>query len=63
MNLDEPDSKCDLNHLRDAAAAKSVDIALCNSFAFGGHNVSLVFGAPSTRRRRGGPDRALAHPF
>ncbi len=43
-NLDEPDSKCDLNHLRDTASAKSVEIALSNSFAFGGHNVSLVFG-------------------
>jgi 3-oxoacyl-[acyl-carrier-protein] synthase II len=62
MNLDEPDSKCDLNHLRDAAAAKSVDIAICNSFAFGGHNVSLVFGTPSTRCRRGGPDRSPAQP-
>jgi 3-oxoacyl-[acyl-carrier-protein] synthase II len=52
MNLDEPDSKCDLNHLRDNSVAKSVDIAMSNSFAFGGHNVSLVFGPPSTRRRR-----------
>jgi 3-oxoacyl-[acyl-carrier-protein] synthase II len=52
MNLDEPDSKCDLNHLRDNGVAKSVDIAMSNSFAFGGHNVSLVFGPPSTRRRR-----------
>jgi 3-oxoacyl-[acyl-carrier-protein] synthase II len=51
-NLDEPDSKCDLNHLRDNAAAKSVDIAMSNSFAFGGHNVSLVFSLPSTRNRR-----------
>lgn len=56
MNLDEPDSKCDLNHLRDNAVAKPVEIAMSNSFAFGGHNVSLVFGPPSTRRRRGGPD-------
>ncbi len=52
MNLDVPDSKCDLNHLRDNGVAKSVDIAMSNSFAFGGHNVSLVFGPPSTRRRR-----------
>ena len=56
MNLTEPDSKCDLNHLRDDAVAKSVEIAMSNSFAFGGHNVSLVFGLPSTRRRRGAPN-------
>jgi hypothetical protein len=43
-NLDEPDSKCDLNHLRGNAVAKSVEIAMSNSFAFGGHNVSPVFG-------------------
>lgn len=43
-NLDEPDSRCDLNDLRDTALAKSVEIALPNSFAFGGHNVGLVFG-------------------
>ena len=42
--LDEPDSKCDLNHLRGNAGAKSVEIAMSNSFAFGGHNVSPVFG-------------------
>jgi 3-oxoacyl-[acyl-carrier-protein] synthase II len=54
MNLDDPDGKCDLNHLRDNAAAKSVEIAMSNSFAFGGHNVSLVFGPPSTRLRRTG---------
>ena len=56
MNLNEPDSKCDLNHLRDNAVAKSVEIAMSNSFAFGGHNVSLVFGSASTRRHRGSSD-------
>jgi 3-oxoacyl-[acyl-carrier-protein] synthase II len=59
-NLDEPDSKCDLNHLRDNSVAKSVEIAMSNSFAFGGHNVSLVFGPPSTHRRRGAPDSVEA---
>jgi 3-oxoacyl-[acyl-carrier-protein] synthase II len=58
MNLDTPDGKCDLNHLRDNAVAKSVQIAISNSFAFGGHNVTLVFGTPSTRCRRGAPDSA-----
>jgi len=57
-NLDEPDSKCDLNHLSGDAVSKSVDIAMSNSFAFGGHNVSLVFSGPSTRHRRGVPGSA-----
>ncbi|MDD4868309.1 MAG: beta-ketoacyl synthase N-terminal-like domain-containing protein, partial [Mycobacterium sp.] len=56
-NLQQPDSKCDLNHLREAAA-KSVDIAISNSFGFGGHNVSLVFGQPSTAGRRRAADFA-----
>jgi 3-oxoacyl-[acyl-carrier-protein] synthase II len=51
-NLDEPDAKCDLNHVRDQAVQKPVTLALSNSFAFGGHNVTLAFGQPSTMRRR-----------
>jgi acyl transferase domain-containing protein len=53
-NLDEPDSKCDLNHLRGNAVAKSVEIAMSNSFAFGGHNVSPVFG-PHPQAADAGP--------
>ncbi|KZM75674.1 beta-ketoacyl-[acyl-carrier-protein] synthase family protein [Nocardia terpenica] len=52
-NLDDPDPKCELDHVRGTALATKVDVALSNSFAFGGHNVSLVFAQPSTRRRRG----------
>lgn len=43
INLENPDTECDLdfvpNHARDA----SVKIAMSNSFGFGGHNVSIVF--------------------
>jgi 3-oxoacyl-[acyl-carrier-protein] synthase II len=46
-NLDEPDPACDLDHLRTPRKAP-VTHALSNSFGFGGHNVSLVFGPPSS---------------
>jgi 3-oxoacyl-[acyl-carrier-protein] synthase II len=44
-NLDEPDPACDLDHLRKPRPAR-VSHVLSNSFGFGGHNVSLVFGRP-----------------
>ncbi|WP_432840587.1 beta-ketoacyl-[acyl-carrier-protein] synthase family protein [Dactylosporangium sp. CA-092794] len=46
-NLDEPDPACDLDHVRAPRPAPLVH-ALSNSFGFGGHNVSLVFGPPSS---------------
>ena len=51
-NLDDPDPACDLDHIRDKPRTASIDYALSSSFGFGGHNVSLVLGHPSTRRRR-----------
>lgn len=54
-NLEEPDGKCDLNHVRGQAIATPISLALSNSFAFGGHNVTLAFGQPSTKRRRSVP--------
>ena len=46
-NLDDPDPQCDLDHVRGSARVGPVGAALSNSFAFGGHNVSLVFGPAS----------------
>jgi 3-oxoacyl-[acyl-carrier-protein] synthase II len=46
-NLDDPDPACDLDHLRKPRQAP-VAHALSNSFGFGGHNVSLVFGPPGS---------------
>ncbi|MGV9674150.1 beta-ketoacyl-[acyl-carrier-protein] synthase family protein [Nocardia sp. NPDC003482] len=50
-NLDDPDPKCDLDHVRGTALARPIAAAMSNSFAFGGHNVSLVFQTASTVRR------------
>jgi 3-oxoacyl-[acyl-carrier-protein] synthase II len=43
-NLDDPDPACDLNHVRKAPLAAAVDAVMSNSFGFGGHNVSVIFG-------------------
>jgi 3-oxoacyl-[acyl-carrier-protein] synthase II len=53
-NLDDPDPNCDLDHIRKAPRSGEIDTAMSNSFGFGGHNISLVFGRPSTRRVRPG---------
>jgi len=45
INLDNPDPECDLHHVRGTALQASIDLALNNSFGFGGHNASLVFAA------------------
>ncbi|MCT9091623.1 beta-ketoacyl-[acyl-carrier-protein] synthase family protein [Streptomyces sp. ASQP_92] len=45
-NLENPDLGCELNLVSKAAAEHRVDVALSNSFGFGGHNVVLAFRAP-----------------
>jgi 3-oxoacyl-[acyl-carrier-protein] synthase II len=43
INLDNPDPRCDLDHVANAARVRQAQVAITNSFAFGGHNVTLVF--------------------
>lgn len=43
INLDNPDPECDLDYVPNQSRAQKVDIALSNSFGFGGHNVTLAF--------------------
>ena len=43
INLDEPDSECDLDYVPHTAREMKIDIALSNSFGFGGTNGSLIF--------------------
>jgi len=45
INLVNPDPECDLDYLAGGALAQRVEYALSNSFGFGGHNVTLCFGA------------------
>jgi 3-oxoacyl-[acyl-carrier-protein] synthase II len=51
-NLDDPDPDCELDHVRKDPRAGQVSLAMSNSFAFGGHNVSLLFERPSTPHAR-----------
>lgn len=43
INLDEPDPELDLDYVPNQSRDHKVNVALSNSFAFGGHNVTLVF--------------------
>ena len=44
INLDNPDPECDLNYTPKVGVARQIDIAMSNSFGFGGHNAVLIFG-------------------
>jgi 3-oxoacyl-[acyl-carrier-protein] synthase II len=43
INLDNPSEGCDLDYVPHVAREKQVDIAMSNSFGFGGTNGTLVF--------------------
>ena len=42
INLDKPDSECDLDYVPHKVREYEFDVFLTNSFGFGGHNVSLA---------------------
>lgn len=42
INLDNPDPECDLDYIPHVAREKRVDVALSNSFGFGGQNTALI---------------------
>jgi 3-oxoacyl-[acyl-carrier-protein] synthase II len=42
INLDNPDEECDLDCVAHTAREAKVDVALSNSFGFGGHNATLA---------------------
>lgn len=42
INLDEPDPECDLNYTPHKAIKADVNVALSNSFGFGGHNACIM---------------------
>lgn len=43
INLDYPDPACDLDYVPKQSRSQRVEVALSNSFGFGGHNVALAF--------------------
>jgi 3-oxoacyl-[acyl-carrier-protein] synthase II len=42
-NLDDPDPACDLNYTANKAQSAQLEVALSNSFGFGGTNGALIF--------------------
>ena len=42
VNLDHPDVDCDLDYIPHESRRKAVDVALTNSFGFGGQNITLI---------------------
>ena len=42
INLDNPDPDCDLDYIPHQARERTIDVALSNSFGFGGQNITLI---------------------
>jgi 3-oxoacyl-[acyl-carrier-protein] synthase II len=43
INYETPDPECDLNYIPNKAQDWNVNVAISNTFGFGGHNASLLF--------------------
>ncbi len=44
INYETPDPECDLDYTPNHSRKKDLRVAMSNSFGFGGHNASLIFG-------------------
>ena len=42
INYEQPDPDCDLDYVPNCARSARVDVAVNNTFGFGGHNASLI---------------------
>ena len=42
INIDDPDPECDLDYVPNKAIDHTVNIAMSNSFGFGGHNCTII---------------------
>jgi 3-oxoacyl-[acyl-carrier-protein] synthase II len=43
INYETPDPECDLNYVPNTFQERTVNVAISNTFGFGGHNASILF--------------------
>jgi len=46
INYETPDPECDLDYVPNEARKAEIECTMTNSFGFGGHNATLIFGLP-----------------